>query len=144
MPETRRTNAGFLSNNETVRDRKRTQDFVRSLVKAKESESKDNSIVDKENGDQKKQERNISITTEFWDSKKGLIARAIVMNRAYKKDAILKATKLSDGDYRQAATELFKAKLLTEKSGGGLWVSKKLYWQCRNFFLGLGAQSTKH
>jgi hypothetical protein len=32
MPETRRTNPGFLSNNETARDRKRTQDFVRSLA----------------------------------------------------------------------------------------------------------------
>jgi hypothetical protein len=134
MPETRLTNAGFLSNNEAARDRKRTEDFVRSLVKAKESESKDNSIADRENGDQRKKERNISITPEFWDSKKGLIVRAIVMNRAYNKDAILKATELNDEDYRQAATELFNAKLLMEKSGSGLWVSRELYWQCRSFF----------
>ncbi|MGA3289915.1 MAG: hypothetical protein ABSD42_06740 [Candidatus Bathyarchaeia archaeon] len=32
MPETRRTNPGFLSDNEASRDRKRTQDFVRSLA----------------------------------------------------------------------------------------------------------------
>jgi hypothetical protein len=32
MPETRRTNAGFLSNNEAARDRKRTQDLVRDLT----------------------------------------------------------------------------------------------------------------
>jgi hypothetical protein len=32
MPETRRTNPGFLSNNEAAQDRKRTQDFVRSLA----------------------------------------------------------------------------------------------------------------
>jgi hypothetical protein len=32
MPETRRTNAGFLSNNEAARDRKRTQDLVRHLT----------------------------------------------------------------------------------------------------------------
>lgn len=134
MPETRRTNAGFLSNDEASRDRKRTQDFVRSLITAKESESKDNPNGNRKNGEQKEQERNVSIIPEFWVSTKGLIVRAIVLNRAYTKAEILKATKLSDEDYRQAATELFQDKLLTEKSGGSLWVPKELYWQCQSFF----------
>jgi len=128
---TRRTQAGFLSNNEAARDRKRTQDFVRSLVAAKQSEIKNKpSGVENKSG----QEKIICITPEFWGSKKGLIVRAIVMDRAFKKDAILKATKLSDEDYRQAATELFEAKLLTEKSGGSLWVQRELYWKCQSFF----------
>ena len=135
MPETRRTNPGFLSNNESARDRKRTQDFVRSISETKQMDTKNEpSTIESKSGNQKKQEKTISITPEFWGSNKGLIVRAIVLNRAYKKDTILKVTKLRDQDYRQAATELFLSKLLTEKSGGYLWVTKDLYWQCKNFF----------
>jgi hypothetical protein len=40
MPETRRTNSGFLSNNEYARDRKRTQDFVHGILTMKSSRKK--------------------------------------------------------------------------------------------------------
>jgi len=135
MPETRRTNSGFLSNNEAARERQRTQDFVKGIVEAKTSESKNKvGSFEIKFDSKKKQENLVSIGQGFWSSNKGLIVRAIVMDRAYNKDTILRATKLKDEDYRQAATELFQAKLLTEKSRGNLWVTRELYWQCQSFF----------
>jgi hypothetical protein len=74
----------------------------------------------------------IPIGPEFWASDKGLIVKAIVLNRAYKKYAILRATGLTDARYRNAATELFHAGLLTEKYPGNLWVTKDLYVKCLN------------
>ena len=40
MPETRRTNAGFLSNNEAARDKQRTRNLVRGLLTSKELEER--------------------------------------------------------------------------------------------------------
>ncbi len=135
MPETRRTNSGFLSNNEAARERQRTQDFVKGIVEAKTSESKNKvGHFEIKFDTKKKQENLVSIGQDFWSSNKGLIVRAIVLDRAYSKDTILRATQLKDEDYRQAATELFQAKLLTEKSRGNLWVTRELYWQCQSFF----------
>ncbi len=121
MPETRRTNSGFLSNDEAARERQRTRDFVKGIVEAKTSESKNKvGSFEIKFDSKKKQENLVSIGQDFWGSNKGLIVRAMVMDRAYSNDAILRATQLKDEDYRQAATELFQAKLLTEKSRGNL------------------------
>jgi hypothetical protein len=63
-----------------------------------------------------------------------LIVKAIVMERAYRRDAILRVTGLTDTQYRQAATALFMVGLLEEKYPGNLWVPKDLYIKCLNHF----------
>ncbi len=105
--------------------------MVRSI--AGNEKSKSTSIDVKGN---KKQENAITVNSEFWDSAKGLIIRAIVFDKAYNKDAILKVTELKDEEYRQAATELFQAKLLMtyDRISGNLCVTKELYGQCQRFF----------
>ena len=136
MSEARRTNPGFLSNNEAARDRKRTHDFVRSIVAGQPSEyiNKLSGIGNKNETEQKRE--NISVNPEFWSTKKGLIIRAIVLNRAYNKEAIIRVTQLKDEEYREAATELFLDKLILpyEKISGNLCVTRELYLQCKRFF----------
>jgi hypothetical protein len=130
MPETRRTNPGFLSNNEAARDRKRTKDFVRGIVTSKELEEKsrerpvESKIIKK--SPPLESDEIVFIDSAFWASNKGLIVKAIVLGRAYKKDSILRLTGLTDSQYRQAATALFNVGLLEEKYPGGLnWVDVK-------------------
>jgi hypothetical protein len=136
MSKTRRTNPGFLSNNEAARERKRIQDFVKHIneIEKLENQNQTNDIKNKD-----KLEKNIekiSITSEFWNTKKGLIVQAIVLNRAYNKEAILRVTHLKDEEYREAATELFQAGLLLPygKISGNLSVTRELYCQCKQFF----------
>ena len=59
-----------------------------------------------------------------------------MIDRAYNKDAILKIIKLTDEEYRTAATELFLANLLKpyDKVSGNLTVTKELYLQCKKHF----------
>ncbi len=121
MPETRRTNAGFLSNKEAAREKQRIQAMVRNIAGTKQTEetSKANYFI---------------INPKFWSSNRGRIVTAIVINRAYDRQAILKATMIDEKDFDSALGELFKAELLEEKRDGKLWVTRELYWQCQSFF----------
>ena len=121
MPETRRTNAGFLSNKEAARERQRIQAMVRNIAGAKQTE-------------EPSEANNFVINPKFWISNRGRIVSAIVINRAYDRQAILKVTKIDEKDFDSAIGELFKAGLLEEKGEGKLWVTRELYWQCQSFF----------
>ncbi len=127
----RRTNPFFLSDGEVERERLRLQKMVRSIAGNEKPES--TSVNAKDN---KKQEKAITVNQEFWGSTKGLVIHAIVIDKAYNKDAILKVTELNDEEYRQAATELFQANLLMpyDKINGNLRVTRELYDQCQRFF----------
>lgn len=129
---TRRTNPGFLSDNEAARARRQTQDFVRSITgniqhtkPVNSSQSSHPTIT--------KQTRNPVSDGKFWGSSKGKIVQAIVFKRAYTRSAIIKCTLLKEGDFEQALRELSQAKLLEQKEGGKLWVTRQLYWRCKNF-----------
>jgi hypothetical protein len=117
----RRTRPGFLTNDEAARERQRTQDLVRSIIGTKQSKKPNvaSCFVPDPN---------------FWGSSDGQIVRAIVLNRAYDRDAILKVTLLSEEDFEQALRDLLQDGLLEEKEGGKLWVTRELYWQCQSFF----------
>ena len=138
MPETRRTKPGFLSNNEFARDQRRTQDAVRGLITSKEFEKKSSEhIVETKpypKASTQHEDEIVCIDSIFWASNKGLIVKAIVLNRSYNKEAILRATGLTDTQYRAAATILFQTGLLTEKYPGNLWVPKDLYVKCLKYF----------
>ena len=143
MPEPRRTNPGFLSNNEAARDKARTKDAVSGMLTSKEFEKKNQrrnlkpkDVIQEPNQppESSDEEQVIALGPEFWSSNKGLIVKAIVENGAYKREDILRVTKLSDLQYRNATTALFQAGLLTQKSQGSLWVTKELYVKCKNFF----------
>ena len=78
------------------------------------------------------QKLKLFISSTFWASNKGLIVKAIVLNKSYNKETILRSTRLTDTQYRAAATVLFETGLLTEKYPGNLWVTKELYIKCLN------------
>ena len=136
MPETRRTKPGFLSNNEYARDLRRTQDAVRGLITSKEFEkrSSERPIETKPYAKTPTQPEAeiVCLDSTFWASNKGLIVKAIVLNKSYNKETILRSTGLTDTQYRAAATVLFETGLLTEKYPGNLWVTKELYIKCLN------------
>jgi hypothetical protein len=121
MPETRRTNAGFLSDNEAARERQRTREMVRGIVKTKQSEetSKANNFI---------------TNPKFWISNSGRIVTAIVINRAYDRQSILKVTMIDEKDFDSAVRELVKTELLEMKRDGKFWVPRELYWQFQSFF----------
>lgn len=136
MPETRRTKPGFLSNNEYVRDQRRTQEAVRGLMTSKEFEkrSSERLIETKPYGRTLTQPEAeiVCLDSTFWASNEGLIVKSIVLNKSYSKEAILRPTGLTDTQYRAAATVLFETGLLTEKYPGNLWVTEELYIKCLN------------
>jgi phosphatidylserine/phosphatidylglycerophosphate/cardiolipin synthase-like enzyme len=74
--------------------------------------------------------------SRFWGSWRGRIVRAIVLHGAYTRNTILKATKLSEGDFEQAHKELINLRLLEEKENGKFWVNKRVYGECMNFYKG--------
>ncbi len=76
MPETRRTNAGFLSNKEAARERQRIQAMVRNIAGTKQTE-------------ETRKAKNFVINPKFWSSNRGRIVTAIVINRAYDREALL-------------------------------------------------------
>lgn len=139
MP-TRRTKPGFLSDNEFARDQRRTQDAVRGLMTSKEFEKKssEHPVETKPYAKASTQHEDeiVCIDSSFWASNRGLIVKAIVLNRAYNREAVLRATGLSDAQYRNAATALFDAGLLLtyERISGNLCVTRELYCQCKRFF----------
>jgi hypothetical protein len=138
MPETRRTKPGFLSNNEYARDRRRTQDAVRGFINSKEFVKRtiERPIETKPyvKAPTQPEAEIVCIDSTFWASNKGLIVKAIVLNKSYNKEAILRSTGLTDTQYRAAATVLFETGLLTEKYPGNLWVPKDLYVKCIKYF----------
>jgi hypothetical protein len=135
MPEARRTNPGFLSNNEAARDRKRTQDLVRGLATGKEFEQKrpessiESRLPVKEKPPRMEGEI-VMIDSDFWVSDAGSVVKAIVLSKAYRREAIMRVTGLSDARYRNATTRLFEVGILTQKYPGSLWVTKELYMKC--------------
>ena len=136
----RRTKPGFLSDNEFAREQKRTQHTVRGLLTSTEFEKK-SSVQQVETKPNlkvsiKAEDEIVCIDSSFWASDKGLIVKAIVLNRAYNREAILQVTGLSDAQYRNAATALFQDGLLLtyEKINGNLCVARELYCQCKRFF----------
>lgn len=71
----------------------------------------------------------------FWDSWKGRIIRAIVLDGLYTRDKILKRTRLEEEQFEQAFNELFQNQLLTENYEGRFWVnSRELCKEYRAYF----------
>lgn len=136
---TRRTRPGFLSAGEAELDSLRTRQMVRGITGTNEFQTQNNTDeASNKNFEHKKQSNQIIIDSEFWKSNMGLIVKAIVIDRAYNKDAILKVTNLKEQDYLQAATELYQAELLKpyEKISGNFSVTKELYYLCKKHFEG--------
>jgi hypothetical protein len=127
---TRQTTPGFLSNNEAAKERKRTEDFVRSLTGTNQPETSNllpwSTRTNEANG--------FVPTAKFWSSWKGRIVQAIVLSQAYTRDQALKVTTLKEEDYDLALKELLQLNLVKEKDSGNLWVTRELYWRCRNYF----------
>jgi hypothetical protein len=127
---TRRTSPGFLSNNEAARERQRTQDFVRSIAGINQDEKTAGPPLSR-----RAIEAGVFLpNAKFWSSWKGRIIQAIVLSQAYKRDQVLKVTELTDEEYAMALKELLQLNLLKEKDSGKLWVTRELYWRCRNYF----------
>jgi phosphatidylserine/phosphatidylglycerophosphate/cardiolipin synthase-like enzyme len=78
-----------------------------------------------------------SQTTEpkFWSSWRGRIIRAIVLDRLYKRNEILKRTQLQEKQFEQALGELFQKELLEETDKDRFLVSsRELCNEYRTFF----------
>lgn len=72
--------------------------------------------------------------SRFWETWKGRIVRAIVLNDAYTKDKILRVANLKEEAFDKALKELFQENLVEEREEGKLWVSRELYGKCKSFF----------
>jgi hypothetical protein len=117
--EKRRANSSFLSDSEAIRERGRTQAVIESSTTKETNEKK-------------------FVTDEsFWKSWKGKIVRAIALNRAFTKSAILDATKLKEEQFEKALEELFQAELIINVQKGEFRVIRDLYKQCWRYFGGL-------
>ena len=80
-------------------------------------------------------EENQDTAPRFWYSWKGLIIRAIVLDRLYKKNEIFKRTHLDEKQFEQALGELSKYELLSRADEDRFWVSSiELCDQYRSFF----------
>ncbi len=75
---------------------------------------------------------------KFWNSWKGRIVRAIVIDGVYTRDEIQKRIMLQPEQFEQAFDELFQNELLTRKHNGLLWVnSRELCNEYRTHFKNL-------
>ncbi len=72
--------------------------------------------------------------SKFWGTWRGRIVRAIVLNDAYTKDKILKATNLKEEEFDNALKELFQENLLEKREEGKFWADRELYGKCKSFF----------
>lgn len=128
----RRTNPGFLSDDEAKRDRERTEDMVRGIVAGK-------GVTNMGETSKPDSSKNASFEPDekFWETWRGRIVRAIVLNGAYTKDAILKNTSLGEKQFEQAVKELLDNNLLEEMENRPFWVKRDLYGKCQIFFDGL-------
>jgi hypothetical protein len=116
----RRTNPGYLTNGETAKESIRLQEMVRGIAGSGESP--------------KLRASKFIATPRFWGSYKGRVVKAIIIDRAYTVEAVLKATQLNDKYVEWALRELIRDEIVEIKEGGKLWVVRELYWQCQNFF----------
>jgi CO dehydrogenase/acetyl-CoA synthase epsilon subunit len=79
-------------------------------------------------------EKDYFTSNSHWNTWKGRIVRAIVLNEAYTKSAILKATNLKEEEFEKALNELLPEKLIEEMEDGKFWVNRELYGKCKIFF----------
>jgi phosphatidylserine/phosphatidylglycerophosphate/cardiolipin synthase-like enzyme len=79
-------------------------------------------------------EKNYFNADAHWNTWKGRIVRAIVLNEVFTKGEILKATNLKEKEFDQASNELFPEKLLEEMEDGKFWVKRELYGKCLRYF----------
>ena len=112
--------SGWNYDGPRITERLRTQDMVRSFVTSNEFEKKDNPDI-------------FEFNQRFWNSWKGRIVRAIVLDGIYSENEILKITKLKQKNLETALRELFQAKLL-EENNKGFRVTRDVYKQCWTFF----------
>ena len=83
-------------------------------------------------------ETNQITSPKFWNSWKGRIIRAIVLDGLYTRDKIRKRTQLQEEQFEQALNELFQNELLTEKHDDRFWVnSRELCNEYRTYFVKL-------
>ena len=80
------------------------------------------------------QNNDFATDSRFWETWRGHIIRAIVLNDAYTKDKILRATSLKEEAFDKALKELFQENLLEERKDGKFWVNRELYGKCKSFF----------
>jgi phosphatidylserine/phosphatidylglycerophosphate/cardiolipin synthase-like enzyme len=79
-------------------------------------------------------ENNYFSRDSHWDTWKGRIVRAIVLNAVYTKSAILKATNLKEEEFEKTLDELSPNNLVKEMEDGKFWVKGEIYGKCQIFF----------
>ena len=80
-------------------------------------------------------EENQDTAPRFWSSWRGRIIRAIVLDRLYTRNEILKRTQLDEEQFEQALSELSQHSLLTRADKERFWVNSiELCNQYRSFF----------
>ncbi len=79
-------------------------------------------------------EKNYFSTNSHWNTWKGRIVRAIVLNEVYTKNEILKATNLKEREFEQASNELFPELLEEKEDDGTFWVNREVYGKCKRYF----------
>ena len=112
--------SGWNYDGPRVTERLRTQDMVRGFVTSSEFEKKDNPDI-------------FNFDQRFWNSWKGQIVRAIVLDGVYAKNEIIKSTKLKQKNFELALEELFQTQLIYENQKG-FFVNKEVYKKCFIFF----------
>jgi phosphatidylserine/phosphatidylglycerophosphate/cardiolipin synthase-like enzyme len=77
-------------------------------------------------------EKNYFNRNEHWNTWKGCIVRAIVLNKVNTKSTILKATNLKEKELERGLGEL--SQLVVQMEDGKFWVNRKLWKKCQIFF----------
>jgi hypothetical protein len=81
------------------------------------------------------------VGAKFWSTFRGRIVRAITLEDAYTKDAIMKVTNLEEEQFDRAIEGLIKDKLVTENEDNeNFWVTKDLYAKCKSYFENLQSE----
>jgi len=116
----RQDDSGWNYEGPRITERLRTQDMVRGFVTSSEFQNPE-------------KHEPFEFNRRFWNSWKGRIVRAIVLDRVYRKDEIIRITKLKHKNFELALEELFQAQLIKEIEKG-LFVTKELYKKSWIFF----------
>ena len=77
-------------------------------------------------------EKNYFTRDSHWNTWKGRLVRAIVLNGVYTKSAILKATNLKEEEFERGLNEL--SQLVEEREDGKFWVTRELYGKCMSYY----------
>lgn len=112
--------SGYTYDESRIKDRLRTQDMVSRFVTSSEFLNP-------------KKDKKFDFDRRFWNSWKGRIVRAIVLDGVYTKTELLKITKLKEENFEIALQELFQSKLI-EENQDTFRVPKNVYKQCWEFF----------